>query len=122
MEERFVRAVILNLGPNAGGFFLQTKLRGGVEHAANALFRQMSQRRLATSRTREWDIGAKRFRQDRGIDPNLRNVTVRFGPTEKFAVTFVDENVEHSFFERGVNGVTVQIPIPVDEIDLDAAA
>jgi len=122
LTERFVSSVIVDLGTDAGGFFLQTKLGGGIEHAPDAIFRQVSERRLATPRPSERNVGAERLRQNRGVDLDLRNVSVRSCAREKFAVTFVDENVEHSFFERGVNGVTVQIPIPVDEIDLDAAA
>src|SRR5260370_34919083 len=77
---------------------------------------------MASSRPCERNIGAERLWQNCGIDLDLRNVSVRSCVREKFAVTFVDENVVHSFFERGVKGVTVQIPIPADEIDLDAAA
>jgi hypothetical protein len=97
-------------------------LGGGIEHAPGAILRQVSERRLATPRPGERNIGAKRFRQDRGIDPNLRNVTVRFGPTEKFPIAFIDKNVEHSLFERRICCVTVQVPIPIHEIDFDAAA
>src|SRR5207244_11680998 len=51
-----------------------------------------------------------------------RNVAMLFRVREKFAVAFVDENVEHSFFERGIHRVTVQVPVPIDQIDFDAAA
>jgi hypothetical protein len=52
----------------------------------------------------------------------LRHVPIQFCAREKFAVAFIDENVKHSFFERRVVGVTVQIPISIDEIDLDATS
>src|ERR1041385_1627796 len=113
--------MIVDLRPKSRGFFLQTKLRGGVENAANAILRQISKRRLASSRSRERNICAERFRQSGGIDTDLRNIPVRFRSREKFAVAFVDENVEHRFVEHRIRRVSMQFPIPVDEIDLDAA-
>src|SRR5206468_366867 len=50
LKERFIAPVIVDLRADARGFFLHTKLRRGIEHAANPLFRQISQRRLASSR------------------------------------------------------------------------
>ena len=120
LKERFVAAVIVDLGADTGRFALQPESRRGIEHAPHAVFRQISQRRLTTSRTRERNIGAERFRQNRRIDPDLRNVAVRFGAREKFAVALIDENVEHRFFERGIGRMTVRFPIAIDQIDLDA--
>jgi len=52
----------------------------------------------------------------------LRDVAIRFGAREKLAVAFIDKNVKDRFFERGIDGVTMQIPVPIDQIDFDAAA
>ena len=122
LKERFVSSVIVDLGADAGGFFLQTKLGGGIEHAPDAIFRQVSERRLATPRPSERNVGAERLRQNRRIDPDLRDVAIRFGAREKLAVAFIDKNVKDRFFERGIDGVTMQIPVPIDQIDFDAAA
>ena len=121
MKERFIKTVIVDLRADARGFFLQTELRGGIEHAPNAIFRQIPQRSLTTARTRQRKIGAKRFRQSRGIDLDLRHVPVRFRAREKFAIALVDENVEHGFFERRIRRVAMQFPIAIDQIDFDAA-
>src|SRR5439155_13153790 len=94
LEECFVRAMIVDLRSKPRRFFLETKLRGGLEHAAHALFRQISQRRLTTPGVREWNIRAERFRQSRGIDLDLRHVPVRFRAREKFAIALVDEDVK----------------------------
>src|SRR5260370_1063550 len=107
LKERFVSPVIVDLGADAGGFFLQTKLAGGIEHAPDAIFRQVSERRLATPRPSERNVGAERLRQNRRIDPHLGDVAIRFGAREKFAVTFIDKNVKDRFFERGIDGVTM---------------
>jgi hypothetical protein len=39
LKERFVSAVIVDLCADARGLFLQTKLRGGIEHAPNPILR-----------------------------------------------------------------------------------
>src|SRR5207248_6794420 len=91
LKERLVSSVIVALGTDAGGFFLQTKLGGGIEHAPDAIFRQVSERRLATPRPSERNVGAERLRQNRRIDLDLRNVAVRFGAREEFAVAFVED-------------------------------
>ena len=122
LKKRFVRAVIVDLRAESRGFFLQPKLGGGIEHAVHAILRQISKRRLTTSRPRERNIRAEGFRQDCRIDSNLRNVPVRFRAREKIAIAFVDENVKDCFVECGIRGMAMQLPIAVDQIDFDATA
>ena len=62
LKERFVSAVIVDLGADAGAFFLQTKLGGGIENAPDTILRQVSERRLATPRPGERNVGAERLR------------------------------------------------------------
>ena len=103
-------------------FLSQTKLRRRVQHAANSFFGQIFQRRLTTSGSRQRDIRAKRFRQSRRIDADLRHVAVRFCAREKFAVASLDKDVKDGRFERWIRGMTVRFPTAIQQIDFDAAA
>jgi hypothetical protein len=77
---------------------------------------------LAASGPGEWDIRAKRLRQGCRIDSNLRHIAVRFGAGEKFAVTLVYEDVKDGLIERRIRGMPVRFPVPIDQIDFNAAA
>src|SRR5204862_6587047 len=53
LEKRFVASVHLDLVADPIRFLSQTELRGGMEHAADALLGQILQRRLTPSGPRE---------------------------------------------------------------------
>src|SRR5512132_49164 len=61
LEKRFIASVHLDLIANPIRFLSQTELRGGVEHAADALLRQILQRRLTPPGPCEWDVCVKRL-------------------------------------------------------------
>src|SRR5206468_3168 len=61
LKKRFVAAVRIDLIANSVGLLSQTELRRGIEHAVDAFFRQILQRRLATAGPRQRDIWVKRL-------------------------------------------------------------
>src|ERR1700737_1763403 len=61
LKKRFIASVIVDLGSDTCGFFLQAKLRGRVQHAAHALLRQIFQRRLTPARSGQRNICAESF-------------------------------------------------------------
>src|SRR5258707_11501791 len=61
LEKRFVASVHVDLVTNAIRFLSQTKLRSGIEHAADAFLRQILQRRLTPPGPCEWDVCVKRL-------------------------------------------------------------
>src|SRR5436190_20544238 len=61
LEKRFVASVHVDLVANPICFLSQTELRGGIEHAADALLRQILQRRLTPPGPCEWDVRVKRL-------------------------------------------------------------
>src|SRR5947209_3191360 len=77
---------------------------------------------MTTAKSRERKVGAKRFGQSCRIDSDLRHITVRHRAGEEFAIAFIDENVKDGLIEGGVHGMAVRFPIPIYEIDFNAAA
>src|SRR6266480_138040 len=59
LEKCFVASVHVDLVANPIRFLSQTELRGGIEHAADALLRQILQRRLTPPGPCEWDVCVK---------------------------------------------------------------
>src|SRR5207302_1848027 len=41
---------------------------------------------------------------------------------KKIAITFFDEHVQNGLIERGIGRVAVQLPVAINQIDLDRAA
>src|SRR5205807_8370179 len=76
LKKRFVATVIVDLAPDARGLFLQSDLGGRIQHAAHAVFRQISQRRLTTARPRQWNVRAQRLGQCVWIGPHLSHFAV----------------------------------------------
>ena len=62
LKKRFVASMHVDLVANPIRFLSQTELRGGIEHAADAFFRQIFQRRLTPPGPRERDICIKCIR------------------------------------------------------------
>src|SRR5580765_5373543 len=61
LKKRFIASVHVDLVANSIRFLSQSELRGGIEHAADALLRQILQRRLTPPGLCEWDVCVKRF-------------------------------------------------------------
>ena len=52
----------------------------------------------------------------------MRHVAIRSCTREKFAVAPLNEDVQHSLFERWVGSVTMRFPTAIAHVELDASA
>ncbi len=74
-------------------FLLQTKLRCSSEDALDLIFRQITQRRMTTSRARQRKIDPKGGRQGCRIESQLRDITICRRATEESAPASRHENM-----------------------------
>jgi hypothetical protein len=98
---------------NARSLLSQAKLRRRFQHAPNAFFRQISQRRLTATRVRQRNVHAECVWENCRIEMNLRYVAVRFCSREKFAVAPLDKDVQHSVIKGWIGRVTVRFPTAI---------
>src|SRR5438477_3177570 len=103
--QRFVASMTVDLAANRRGLFPEAELGRALEDAADPFFRQILQRRLTPSRSRQRDISRKRVGQDGRINLKLGHVAVRWRPGEKFALRAIDEDVQNGVFEGRVRGM-----------------
>ena len=103
----------LELGYNYRMTDIQAALGASQMRRIDQFHRQILERRLTTSRSRERNVGAESFRQRVWIDPHLRDLAIRSCPREKGALATVDENVQHRVFEGGIQGMTVRFPVAI---------
>src|SRR5207249_3085476 len=120
LKKRFVASVHVDFVAYPIAFLSQTELCCSVEHAGGPFFRQIFQRRLTATWTRQWHVCGKCLRQVRGIDAHLRHVAVRLCAREKRAVASLDKYVKHRRFEGWIGCVPVCFPAAIQQIDLDA--
>jgi hypothetical protein len=92
----------------------------GIEHSADAFFRQIFQGRLTPPRSHQRDIWVERLRQTRRINADLRHVPVRLCAREKRTITSLDKHVKDGRFKGWIGCVTVCFPAAIYQIDLDA--
>src|SRR5439155_13702620 len=62
LKERLVTSMVVYLIANPGAFLLQPKLRRGIKHTADTLFRQIFERRLTSAHSRQRNICAECIR------------------------------------------------------------
>ena len=122
LEQGFIMVMQLHQPFQPASLALQTKLGRRVENAAYPFLRQVAQRSMTTTRSRQRQFVGKCRRQGSRIDPQLRDLPVCRRPREERARTRLGENVKDCLVEGGIARVTVGFPVLIDQIEFDVAA
>ena len=120
LEKRLVAAMRFEFVADPVCLLPQAELRRGIENAADAFFRQIFERGLTTSGSRQWNVCIECLWQSYRINADLRHVTVQMCAGEKRLIASLYKHVKDGRFEGWIGCVTVCFPAAIQQIDLDA--